>query len=244
MKYKLTKTEYDGLSEDAKKEYTLDGDNAILNIEGDDAPTQAKIDAVEAKRQIEIEHRKNAETKVAEADKRAEQLEKDLENAGGDKKAIETLRAEHTKQLETLRAERAEEQKAIAQERNNAMIQDEARNFATKHFVDTPFGAQFITSKVAERLTVEEVAGTPVVRVVNPDGTPSTASLSDLQKEFLDNKEFSPIIKANVGSGGGATQNIGGGAARKSLSEMTATEEAAFERDNPTEYAAAIAESQ
>ena len=240
MKYTLNKSEFEALSDEVKKEYTVTGETATLKIEGDDAPTQEKITALEKKRDIEIEHRKNAEAKVADADKRAEQLQKDLENAGGNKEAIEKLKTEHTAQLEKLREERAAENKAAADARNKTMILDEARNFASQNFVDTPYGAAFITSEMSKRLAVEEVNGTPVVRVVNPDGTPSTASVGDLQKEFLDNKDFSPIIKAKVGSGGGATPHAGGGATTKTLAEMTATEEAEFEKQDPTGYAAAL----
>ncbi len=66
--------------------------------------------------------------------------------------------------------------------------------------------------------------------------------MNDLQKEFLDNKEFSPIIKANAGSGGGAAPGGGGGAPSKKLSEMTGKEETAFEKADPTGYKAAYAE--
>ena len=89
-------------------------------------------------------------------------------------------------------------------------------------------------------MVVEEVNGVPVVRVQNADGTPSTAALANLQKEFLDNKEFSSIIKAKAGSGGGAIPGQGGGATTKTLKEMTASEEATFERENPEAYATAL----
>lgn len=240
MKYKLTKTEFEALPEDARKEYTLDGDSAILNIEGDDAPTQAKIDALEKKRGIEAEHRKNAETKVKDAEDRATKLQADLESAGGNKDAIEKLKTEHSKELEAMREERKTQDAKVKSDRDAGLIKDAAVEFATKNFVNAPYGATFIAAEMAKRLSVEEVNGSPVVRVVNADGTPSTAALGDLQKEFLDNKEFSPIILGKAGSGGGATPGNGGGATTKSLSEMNATEEAAFEKEDPSAYAAAV----
>ncbi len=80
------------------------------------------------------------------------------------------------------------------------------------------------------------------MRVLAEDGSASTASLADLQKEFLDNPAHKEIIVAKTGSGGGATHTpgSGGGATVKKLSQMTATEEAAFERENPDAYAAAL----
>ena len=242
MKYKITEDEFKTLTESMQKEYHLSGGVALLKIEGDDAPTAEKIATLEKKRDIEIEHRKNAEAKVREADDRATQLQKDLEGAGGNKDAIEKLKKEHSESIEKMRLEREAETKQITETRNASMVKEAAQEFASKHFVEAPYGSTFVASEISKRMSVEEVGGVPVVRVVNADGTPSTASLGDLQKEFLDNKDFSPIIKANVGSGGGASQTIGGGATRKNLSEMNATEEAAFEKESPEEYATAVKE--
>ena len=207
-----------------------------MKIEGDDAPTAEKIATLEKKRSIEAEHRKTAETKVKESDDRAAKLQNDLENAGGNKEAIEKLKNEHAEVVEKLRSEREAESAKVKSDRNGAMIEKESSKFANEHFI-TP---GLISDQVAKRLTVEEVDGQPVVRVKNADGSPSTASLDDLRKEFLDNKEYSPIIKANIGNGGGATPGSSGGATVKKLSEMTATEEAAFEKSDPDGHAAAL----
>lgn len=240
MKYKLTKAEFDALSDEIKKEYSLDGDSAVLKIEGDDAPTAEKISALEKKRDIEAEHRKTAETKVKEADARAVKLQKDLEAAGGSKEAIDKLKADHAAEIAKLRTEREQEANKVKADRDAAMIKEEATKFAAANFVEAPYGSTFIAAEIAKRMTIEEVNGTPVVRVQNADGTPSTAALADLHKEFLDNKEFSPIIKGKAGSGGGAIPGQGGGATTKNLSEMNATEEAAFEKEDPEAYAAAV----
>lgn len=241
MKYTLTKAEFGTLSDDLKKEYSLDGETATLKIEGDDAPTAEKLATAERKREIEAEHRKNAEAKLKEADDRAAKLQKDLENAGGNKEEIQKIKDAHAAEIQKLREEREKESAEVKAARDAALIKEEAAKFASNHFVEAPYGSGFVAAEMAKRLVVEEVGGVPVVRVQNADGTPSTASLADLQKEFLDKKEFSPIIKANVGSGGGAIPGVGGGATQKKLSEMTATEEAAFERENPEAYAAALA---
>ena len=240
MQYSISKEVLATLEASVQAEYTVDGDTATLNIEGDNAPTFAKIASLEKKRSIEAEHRKAAESKVKESDDRAAKLQKDLENAGDDGGELAKVKEAHAAELEGMRLERATQDAAMKTARNSAMILEEANGFASGNFVDTPYGAKFIASEVAKRLSVEEINGSPVVRVVNPDGTPSTAALGDLHKEFLDNKDFSPIIKAKAGSGGGAIPSSSGGATTKKISEMTATEEAAFERESPDAYAAAI----
>ncbi len=236
MKYKLTKSEFEALEEKAQKEYTLSGDSALLKIEGDDAPTIAKIEALEKKRGIEVEHRKTAETKLGEAEARAVQLQEDFKKAGGNKEAIAALELKHGQELEKLRDERATETANQIAARNESMIKDAAVKFANERFTIP----HLIQDQFAKRLSVEDVEGTPVVRVLGTDGKASTLNMADLEKEFLDNSQLSTIIKAKAGNGGGATPGQNGGATRKKLSEMTATEESAFEGEDPTAYAAAL----
>lgn len=241
MLYSISKEVLATLEASVQAEYVLDGDTATLNIEGDTAPTFAKIASLEKKRSIEVEHRKTAETKVKESEDRAAKLQLDLEAAGDDNGELAKIKEAHAAELEGMRAERVAQDASIKTARNAAMISEEANGFASGNFVDAPYGAKFIAGEIAKRLSVEEVNGAAVVRVTNADGSPSTASIGDLHKEFLDNSAFSPIIKAKAGSGGGATPpGSSGGATPKKISEMTATEEAAFERDSPEAYAAAI----
>ncbi len=240
MQYSISKEVLEALDVSIQAEYTLDGETATLKIEGENAPSFDKIASLEKKRSIEVEHRKTAEAKVKESDDRAAKLQKDLEAAGDDNGELAKVKEAHAAELEGMRSERAAQDTAMKSARNAAMIAEEANGFASGNFVDAPYGAKFIAGEIAKRLSVEEVNGTAVVRVTTADGSPSTASLGDLHKEFLDNSAFSPIIKAKAGSGGGATPGNSGGATPKKISEMTATEEAAFERESPEAYAAAI----
>lgn len=235
MKYRITNTEFEALTPEQQALYHLDGDFATMKIEGlpDVASIQKKLD-------IEKEHRKTAEKRLAETEAREAKLKDDLANAGGNKTEIERLKAEHTAEIEKLRKERELEQTKIKEERNRVLVNEESSKFANSHFIDSPFGNGFIKGEYAKRLKVEEVDGQPVIRVCNADGSPSTASLGDLQKEFLDNKAYTPIIKTKVGGGGGAVPGLGGGATQKKLSEMSASEEAAFEKADPIAYAAAL----
>lgn len=236
MKYKIEKAEFEALADTVKAEYTLDGETATLKLEG--APD---YEGATKKLEIEKEHRKNAEKAQKEAETMSAKLQKDIEAAGGSKAEIERIQKEHTAELEKMRAEREIENKANTEKANNFLIDTEATKFANINFIESPFGNEFIKGKYASRLSVETVDGQQVIRVKDAEGKPSILSVSELQKEYLDNKAFSPIIKANVGGGSGATPGQqGSGAARKKLSDMNATEEAAFEKESPTEYAAAI----
>jgi hypothetical protein len=197
-----------------------------------------KIAKLESKRTIEADHRKRAEDKLSDSDKRAEQLQKDLENAGGNKDEIQKVKDEFADQLQKLRDEREAETKQVTADRHSAMIKDEASKFASDNFVDSPYGSQFVASEIAKRMTVEEPGGTPVVRPLNADGSASTIGLPDLFKEFLDNKELAGIKKVRTGNGGGATPGQGGGATQQKLSEMDADSQVALKRENPEQFAA------
>ena len=234
MKYKLTKAEFEALTEDQQKEYTLTGEDAVLKIEGDGAPTLEAVTRAEDKLRIEKDHRKNAETARDAAEAASEKLRTDLEKADG-KGDREKLIATHKAEIEEIRAERVAEQTAAKAKDSAAMIKEVSEKFANDHFT-TP---SLLASPFGDRLSVEEIEGTQVIRVKGADGKASALSLDELKKEFLDNKEFSAIIKANPGSGGGALPGGGGGASLKKLSEMTATEEAEFERTDPAGYTAA-----
>ena len=235
MQYKITKKTFEALEEDARKEYILDGDEAILKIEGEGAPTLAAMAELEKKRQLEIEHRKAAEKKVKEADDRAAQLQKDLESAGNNKEEIAKLTKRHQEELDSLRKEREEHDAKVKGQRDAAMIKEAAEKLSDRF--TTP---GLISNEIAKRLVVEEKDGEAVVRVLTTEGKASATSLAELQKEFLDNPDYKSIVKAKVGSGGGASQSQGGGATDKPFKEMTATEQAIFANEHPEEYAAAV----
>lgn len=241
MKYTITKEQFGTLSAEYQSDYKLDGDNATLIIEGGPVDLTDALETAEKKRLIEAEHRKNAEAKLTAATETSEQLAKDLKAAGGDKTEIARLTKAHTEEMEKLRDERKTEIAAHTKERHAAMIDKVAAEFATDRFTIP----DVMKGPIAARLSVEDVSGTEVIRVLGADGKASALSLEELKTEFVDNSAYKSIVKEPTGSGSGAQKGsgqAGGGATKKKLSEMSGTEEVAFQRDDPAGYAKATAE--
>lgn len=211
MKYTIDKDAFDGLSEPLQGEYEEKDGAYVLKLEGHEDAFVPKHKKDEAEK-----HRKEAEQRATELSKQQEKLMADLEAAKGTKE-IEQVRESHRKEVERIKAEYAQKEEAAQQEIHKSMIREEAQKFASEKFT-VPSA---ISRLYQDRLTVERVGDKPVIRVLEADGSPSVKSLDDLRKEFLENKEFSPIIKASGGSGGGASPSHGanGGAGQKTISK-------------------------
>lgn len=229
MKYILTKEEFEKLPEDLQKEYTLEGENATLTLEGHEDAFVEKGKWAEAEK-----HRKNAEAKANEVEKREAQLLKDIEAAKGNEKKIAELRESHEAEVARIKEENENQLKEIKAGQHKAMIDAEATKFANEHFT-VP---SLVKDAIAKRLTVEEVDGQPVIRTLEADGKASSKSFDQVQKEFLENKELSSIIKASKGKGGGAAHNPdgkGGGAAkqvtREQFNEMSQADRLTFSKE-------------
>lgn len=94
---------------------------------------------------------------------------------------------------------------------------------------------------IAERLYVDLVGDDALVRVADATGKPSAASLDDLRKEILANKEYASILIGSKASGGGAGQGganggTSGGAGSKKIADMSETERTAFFRADPAAF--------
>ena len=198
MKFILTPDEFKALSEDTQKEYTESNGAYTLTLEGHEEHLIPK-----AKKDLAEQHRKAAEVKLAEVESREAKLLKQLEDSKGGSKEIEEIRTNAQAEIDRIKTEYAERDAAQRAEVNKGLIAVEAEKFAQEHFI----APSLIKDKFASRLTVVDVNGTPVIRTLDADGKESIATVQDVQKEFLANKEYSAIVKGSQGSGGSAGQD-------------------------------------
>ena len=235
MQYQINKEAFDALSDDLKKEYTLDGDTATLKIEGENAPSAEALAKANEKHRIAEEHRKKAEKARDEAEAASEKFREDLEKASG-KEEIAKLKEEHAAAMEKIRAEREAEKAEAKAKGDAAMIKEMSTAFANEHFIDGV--TDMLAEQIGKRLNVETVNGESVIRPLDADGKPSIISIDDLKQEFLANEKYKAIIKGKAGSGGGANPSGGGGATGYTkLSDFkNGVEEARFANENPEAY--------
>lgn len=213
MKFKISKGDFSKLPEAFQSEYTeTSAGDYQLTIEGYEDFLVPK-----EKKDLAEQHRKAAEAKLKEAETRGSKLLEDLEAAKNDKGKTEEIRQNYEKEVAKIREESAAQIKQMKQAQYDSMIRETATKFAGEH--STVPG--LFADAYAKRLSVEEVDGTAVIRVLDENGKPSVLSLDQYNKEILAKPEFKPIIKASQGSGGGAkpNQGSGGGAPVKSISK-------------------------
>lgn len=231
----------DGLSEDIKKEYTEKDGKFYLDIEGlDEHPGVGGLkrakDHEKSLRQKAEEKARGLEEQLAEKDTEIE----GLRTGAVPKDDVNALRTSYETKLTQKEAEFNERYGKLNSLVEKHMLDGKALELATE--ISTV--PALLVPHIRGRLKLEEVDGQLSVSVLAPDGKPSAASLDDLRKELLSNKNFAPILIGSKASGGGASGGSGGGGASKKLSEMSEAERIAYAKSNPEGFRTELAAQQ
>ena len=194
---KINKTVYDALPAELKAAFKQVGatdefDNGEENVAGlKSALQKEKEEAAGIKSKLAgFEAEKTKEIEAAR--------KKALEEARttGDFAAIEKDYQRQLKELRDANAKAAQEAETrVKTDAISKQVEDVA-----KMFVSPTLAKSFIQS----RLTAELVDGQPIVRVLGKDGKASAASIEDLKKEYLTDKELKSSLVASRASGGGS----------------------------------------
>lgn len=230
LKRRISKAEFDNLSEALQAEYKkADGsDNYNLDTESDSGSDELK-----RAKQREKDRADAAEKKAREAEERLALLE-DAATGALDAAAVTKLKADHKLALEKAQKDAQVIVDTKQRQLEEVMLDTEALRLAT----ELSIAPEVFASEVRKRLTLEDVDGKPVIKVLDGTGQVSDMKIEALSEEFLATDKFAAILTGSRASGGGAPGSPKGGrATAKKLSEMTATEEAAFANEKPVEYA-------
>lgn len=202
LKKKLTKEEYAKLSDHIKAEYIEDGDGFRLDIDGDE-----DTGALKRAKDREAQLRREAETKLREAQEQLDALGNDDARKKGD---IQTLEKSWQKKLEDQKAEYEGKLGKLTSHTKTQLVDNVAQQIASK-ISNAP---ALLLPHIKARLAADFEGDAPITRILDKDGKPSAMTVEELSAEFVANKDFSAIITASKASGGAGkpSNNNGGGA--------------------------------
>lgn len=214
LKKRVTAEQYAALADVLKGEYVKDGDVYVLDVDGDDRPTQADVDALKQAKQHEKEARQTVEREL-----------KALKAAGeGNSTEAETLRGELAALSERLNSrDGALKKAALEQAAGNITSKSKFPNVMKPH--------------VLARLQADiNEAGDAVVTILGADGKPSKLSFDELTTEFQKNKEFEGLMLGSQSSGGDGGKPAADGSI-KAVKDMTEGERVAAAKADPQGFA-------
>lgn len=230
LKRRITKTEFEALPEALQSEYkkASGSDNYDLDAEADTGPS----DELKRAKDREKQRADAAERKAREAEERLEELE-NQQTGALDATAVTKLKADHKVALDKAKTDAEALVKAKHAQIEEILLDGEALRLAT----DISTVPDVFKDVIRKRLTLDEADGKPVVKVLGEDGTVSDMKVEALGEEYMANEKYAAILTGSKASGSGASgSSKGGRATAKKLSEMSATEEAAFANEKPAEY--------
>lgn len=202
LKKKLSKAEYEKLSEHIKSEYVEDGDNFRLDLEGDE-----DAGALKRAKDREVQLRREAEAKLREAQEELDKINGDDARKKGD---IATLEKAWQKKMEDQKTDFESKLNKLSTHTQKQLVDNVAMQIASK-ISNSP---TLILPHIKARLSADLEGDSPVTKVLDKDGKPSSMNIEELTAEFVANKDFSAIITASRASGGaGKPSNQNGGGA-------------------------------
>ena len=191
MKFKISKAEWEKLSDEQKAQYKAKGEDYVVALEG-----MPDFDAMETKMQTLLDEAKQAKTAKAEAEAKAKADAEDAARKNGNVEALEKSWSERLAQAEA--AHKAEIEKYHGQV-SKLMVTNEAQALASKLFGKS---AAPLLHNITSRLSLEKGEnGEFKTRVLDADGKPTAHSLADLEKEFSGKEEFKPFLVITKATG-------------------------------------------
>lgn len=201
LKLKLTKAEYDKLSDGIKGEYIEDGDGYRLDVSD-----LEDTGALKRGKDREAQLRKEAEARAKAAEDKLAELDTTDARKKGD---IETLEKKWKTDLDAEKAAHTATKEKFQGVFKKNLVDAKATEIATK-ISKVP---SLLARVIRDRLTVDFDGDEPTTKVLDAAGKPSNLTLDDLQKELVANADYADIIIASKSSGGaGKVTNKGGGA--------------------------------
>lgn len=230
LHFKITKEEFDKLDPVIQAEYKGDGAGYVLDTDAQSDDTTALRNAHERTKEELRRLREDQETERQRVARETEERIREELRANGNTAELERRL---TAEREQLRTELTEQTERRTRQLSNVLVKERAESLARELCGDSWV---VILPHIQSRLVADLDADIPTCKVVAADGQPSTFTIEDLKKEFLNNAAFASIIKGVDSSGGGAGRTNNGGGATKKPEEYTQQERTDLYNSNPDEY--------
>lgn len=235
LKAKLTKAEFDALSEELKKAYKTVGDAYLLDAEG--------VDDVGELRRAKDRAAQLAKELKEENDRLKQEAEAGEELTAKKKGDIETLEKSWKSKLDKANADNAIKVTELTKHVQSLAVDGLAQTMATELAGDS---AVLLTPLIKQRLAADLTGDKPITRVLDADGKPSALSIKELKEEFAKDSRFASIIIEGRGSGGGAAGNGNrgnggaGAATNKAFKDLNEAERTAFYKRDKAGFEKAV----
>jgi hypothetical protein len=203
LKRKITKEQFDALPENIRFEYNADGNDFVLQTEGDEDTGALRRANLRLKDQIETLEQRNDEIAG-----KLERFEKDPARKAGDIAAIE-------RQLKKEKDDAVAEVQAKLDKRDGFIRSTALANAAAALAEKISTAPALIRPHIESRLVVEMDNDVPTVKVLDKNGQASALTVDKLGEEFVANKDFASIIRVTKASGGAGSPSQNGGAVKQ-----------------------------
>lgn len=230
IRYRITKDDYESADAATQALYTEQDGAYVLTVEG--MPVPEDTGALKRAKDHEKEQRKQAESRMYDLEKKLQELSDQENRKKGDVDAVEKS---YQKKLSELEAKAKSDNDRLGNLLKRNTVESEARRIAND--LSGP-NADILLPHIYSRLNVEIDDEGAKIRVLDDKGNPTADTLDDLKQFFFTNDRYAPIIVGSKASGSGATGSKPPSGVNnvKKISEMNATEEALFARENPDKY--------
>lgn len=196
LKRKISQSELDQLTKEVQELYTKVGDEFVLDLD-DTAFETLKAEKASLKKELD-DYKAEEEERIRKAEERAKKkAEEAYEKAKGDKdvEAIEKSWTDKYSKLET-------EFKGLQEKHNGYVTKSLVDSAVTSMANEISTHPNLISPHIRSRLGVDLTGDTPKLVVLDENGQRSALTVDELKKSFVDNKDFSAIIKATSANGG------------------------------------------
>lgn len=195
LKKRITKEQHEALNEAFKGEYKADGDNFVLDIDGDE-----DTGALRRAKDREAQKARDAEAKANELQQQLDALSTDDARKTGD---IKTLDKSWQTKLDTQKTDFEAKINVLTGHISKSLVDNVAMQIA--HKIST--APKVLIPHIKSRLKADFDGDVPVTRVLDKDGKPSALTVDELANEFVADKDFSGIITASKATGGAGKSN-------------------------------------